>query len=516
MSLEDAFLQDILEHPDDDVPRLVYADWLSERGDPRGEFIRAQVELARMAEDDPRRDELEDCEAELERRWGEEWARPLAGRAKQWQFRRGFLDAVWVTAEQLEARDGNLFRVALVNAVNLDWIGPPGGVLFHPRMGLVTSLRIHFEHIGDGVARALAESPWLANLVALNLSHNDIGDEGARAIAFSPHLAGLTSLELSFNRGITDRGAEALAASPHLGRLRSLDVGFCSLTPDGAWALGMSPALASLRSFGLGGVGGRDAGLRVLLSTAPSPDRFEALSLEGCGITAEGAGFLAGCEYLTGLRRLRLGRNVIGDEGARALAASRLTGLEELELDDSGLTAAGVRSLTGAPFFPRLRSLHLAGNPLGEAGARVLRQEPAGRLVELLLYEARLGDDGAGALAAAPLLGRVTFLQLASNDIGPEGTKALAVSPHLGRLRRLRLEGNPLGDAGAEALAAWPRLGHLDWLCLEDCGIGDRGALALASSPHAEGLRSLSLKHNRLGDGGRDALRRRFGKRVEL
>jgi hypothetical protein len=30
MKLKDALLADILEHPDDDTPRLVYADWLDD------------------------------------------------------------------------------------------------------------------------------------------------------------------------------------------------------------------------------------------------------------------------------------------------------------------------------------------------------------------------------------------------------------------------------------------------------------------------------------------------------
>ena len=44
-----AFLQSIIAAPDDDAPRLVYADWLEEHGgEPeRAEFIRVQCELAR-------------------------------------------------------------------------------------------------------------------------------------------------------------------------------------------------------------------------------------------------------------------------------------------------------------------------------------------------------------------------------------------------------------------------------------------------------------------------------------
>jgi uncharacterized protein (TIGR02996 family) len=48
MSSHEAFLSAICETPDDDTPRLVYADWLDDSGEPeRAEFIRAQVELAR-------------------------------------------------------------------------------------------------------------------------------------------------------------------------------------------------------------------------------------------------------------------------------------------------------------------------------------------------------------------------------------------------------------------------------------------------------------------------------------
>lgn len=45
MSEGDKLLQAILDNPEDDALRLVYADWLEERGDPRGEFIRVQVLL---------------------------------------------------------------------------------------------------------------------------------------------------------------------------------------------------------------------------------------------------------------------------------------------------------------------------------------------------------------------------------------------------------------------------------------------------------------------------------------
>src|SRR5262249_46940199 len=48
MTDADAFLRAIIENPNDDGPRLVYADWLEESGNPRGEFIRVQCEKARI------------------------------------------------------------------------------------------------------------------------------------------------------------------------------------------------------------------------------------------------------------------------------------------------------------------------------------------------------------------------------------------------------------------------------------------------------------------------------------
>lgn len=47
-----ALLRTILTHPDDDAPRLVYADWLEEHGEPeRAAFVRAQIELAKVGPD---------------------------------------------------------------------------------------------------------------------------------------------------------------------------------------------------------------------------------------------------------------------------------------------------------------------------------------------------------------------------------------------------------------------------------------------------------------------------------
>src|SRR6516165_5845774 len=77
MGIEDAFLHDILAHPDDDAPRLIYADWLEEHNNPRGEFIRVQCALARLDDEDPRRWPLEQREGELLQQYEQQWLTPL-------------------------------------------------------------------------------------------------------------------------------------------------------------------------------------------------------------------------------------------------------------------------------------------------------------------------------------------------------------------------------------------------------------------------------------------------------
>src|SRR4051794_27520062 len=50
---DEAFVAAIRAQPTDDTLRLVYADWLDERDDPRGAFLRLEYRLHGMHEADP-------------------------------------------------------------------------------------------------------------------------------------------------------------------------------------------------------------------------------------------------------------------------------------------------------------------------------------------------------------------------------------------------------------------------------------------------------------------------------
>src|SRR4051812_13085406 len=97
----DALLAAILAHPEEDTPRLAYADWLDEHGHPeRSEFIRVQIELARSPTLAARA-----REKALFAAHGAEWlapycaaGEPLHHRDTHGEFRRGFVEVVWMPA----------------------------------------------------------------------------------------------------------------------------------------------------------------------------------------------------------------------------------------------------------------------------------------------------------------------------------------------------------------------------------------------------------------------------------
>ncbi|MFO0842995.1 MAG: TIGR02996 domain-containing protein [Gemmataceae bacterium] len=86
-----ALLTAILADPDDDLPRLAYADWLDEHGDDgRAEFVRGQVELARTDWAEDRHAQLLARGRELEDRHRADWLAGAPSGVVIGQFERGF------------------------------------------------------------------------------------------------------------------------------------------------------------------------------------------------------------------------------------------------------------------------------------------------------------------------------------------------------------------------------------------------------------------------------------------
>jgi uncharacterized protein (TIGR02996 family) len=258
-----ALFQEVLDRPDDDVPRLVYADWLDDHGDAeRADFIRTQCALARLPEGAPGRVELARREAELLHAHGLRWAEPLRPLASEVAFERGFVD--FVSIEEMWqpgglARLPELFRLAPVRALHLECDEEvAAGLLAVPDE--VARLRYLDLFDLEGVAaqdlRRLLTTPCLANLTTLFIDNEFTDDFPQRALAAvgrSPALSRLKELGLAIGTTPGDLDGEvvrAVARSPYL-RLEKLYLVYPALGPSEARALGRSESLRGLTDLWL-------------------------------------------------------------------------------------------------------------------------------------------------------------------------------------------------------------------------------------------------------------------------
>jgi uncharacterized protein (TIGR02996 family) len=315
MDQEQALLHAVCDEPDDDAPRLVYADWLEEHGQPeRAEFIRVQIELADLPASN-RRHKIEARERSLLEEHGEEWFAPLQPFVftdysdEPGEFRRGFVEEMHLLAEEFVEHAAEIFRL--------------------------TPLRVG-RFPDEEEYEALAACPYLARFRELDftlsgLSHNF----GPAVLIRSKYLKNLEILRLcghDDNCHLDIPGLEAIVAARHLTNLRELD-----LTHN--W-------------FG-------DEGVLVLIKATRLP-KLTHLSLAGVGVTDRGLAALAEWSLAPQLRQLNLAHNNIGEldrSGVEALLHARgLANLESVDLRNNGSIRGAVRRALLARFG---KGLHL-------------------------------------------------------------------------------------------------------------------------------------------------------------
>jgi uncharacterized protein (TIGR02996 family) len=456
MTEHDAFLTNIRENPDDDTPRLIYSDWLTEQGDPRGELIRVQCELARLDSADPRRRPLTRRANGLVRRHGPTWRKSLPSfRGVRWSgFERGFIaravvSSVGALLEVLPA----LLDAAPAAEIVLDGASP-GGVsrLFEsphaariralfvcPRRAQsvsvsevadarhtdgLRSLRFVWADGSRGVA-ALAGAPQFRGLRRLELNGGQLDDVAAIALAESKSLVSLTRLDLSSNR-ISPDGVRALAASPRL-RLNELNLNYNPIDEGGIQALARGPSLSELTHLTVGG--GYHHALRASdeLLASPHLPRLASLTVFAFRGGSWRAEILSAAPSGTALRRLDVHGPRLDVRSARKLAACpRLADLHELSLRDTQLGDDATKALAASPFLTDLRMLSLASNAVGDKGAAALAAAPWRRLTTLDLGRNKIGDAGVRTLVTSPVGKHASVLNLESNTFGGAGTRLLS------------------------------------------------------------------------------------------
>ncbi len=213
MTMADAFTEDIISQPDNLEPRLIYADWLEERNDPRGTFIRLQIERSRLPVRDPLREVLKTQERELLTDHIHAWVGPCGKLVDGWRFQRGFVESIRIDAGVFLHNAARLLRHWPLRHVQLLAAGRylPDLALC-PHLARLDSLDLSCNALDVNGVDALCISPYLGKLRRLNLSENHLGDVGLRRLARCRRMASLAQLDLSGN-AICDRGAAALSES---------------------------------------------------------------------------------------------------------------------------------------------------------------------------------------------------------------------------------------------------------------------------------------------------------------
>jgi uncharacterized protein (TIGR02996 family) len=387
-----ALLAAVCDRPDDDTPRLVFADWLDDHGDADyARFIRAQIELSRVPEWDRTwvRAWHRDPDLLTGRQYHDRFALPAEFQPRL-EFRRGFPWGVYCATARVfaEAAD-ELFARAPVQLLGI-------GASNHGPLEDVTPL---------------ATNPQSARLRHIGFTQTFLHADAVRWLAESPHLAGVTELTFGFDALIPEGGDE-LFRSGLVGRLTGLRLVGTFVPPA---ALGGDYGPGALRSLTLSG-----AALGPALA-----DLFDR-------------------PLFRGLVELDLSCNRLGPRGFAALAASSVTAtLVSLILRRTGPTVAGIRALAADPGLVNLRRLGLCDCRLGFSAVKALADSPHLRNLTVLdLSQNAIGDKGALAIAASPHLRNLADLNLTGAGLTDRGVAALLDSPVTAGLVRLGVSGN--------------------------------------------------------------------------
>ena len=354
MTPEDAFLEDIRDNPDDDAIRLIYADWLEDRGGvgdaDRAEFIRVQIAApslrgVELVKCNQRADDL------LKRHW-EDWTAPLwriLGRKTHSSsapvgFQRGFIHELTLGTAEFLAHRRALSRIGVIGKLRLLEAGGHGAALSAcESLASMRDLEFADYYRAPFTApdmMALANSPYLDRLRVLRLARNNLGDAGVYALAGAAWLSGVVALDLTDN-GLSRDGVVALASTRHPFRPLWL-------------RLARNPIGASVAT--------QMAGLDLItqLVTLDDPD---ALS----GILRP-----ASADILTEVMGLDLSHCNLDNYDIVYLASIALESLRDLDLTGNEFDDEGIRSIVRAPWTRGLRRLAVRGNPLTHAGLGLL------------------------------------------------------------------------------------------------------------------------------------------------
>jgi uncharacterized protein (TIGR02996 family) len=462
----DAFIRAILRRRDDETAYLAYADYLTERGDSQGDYIRLCIELAKLPPAGPEAEEKNRRLNELSDAHAEEWFAPLGELGLRPETLGHFSWYGWMSLER-----------GVIETVSIDRPGifPRHAARLFAAAPFLRRLEFERGHLDPA---ALAKVKQLDQIEELELGWTDLTPEGLSALLRSKYLTGLKSLGLSGNR-IADGGATALVTWPGLARLESLDVSNCSLTDADVATLANSPAAGNLKRLFVG----RNAAPAETAATVVASKQIKKhteLEIAGTTFDLPTARQFGGAAFARTLRRLDLDSATFQPGAFFEFTRCKLPALQSLKLNSVELRGAGASCLAAAAWREALTELYLDVCRIGPGGAELLAGGHFPRLEKLDLSRNAIGTRGGLALAgAAKNFPALTSLRLRDDKLTPEAAVRLAASPILAKVTHLELNDNKVGPAGALALAKSKHLTKVTYLVIDEKQAGKKGRQAL-------------------------------------
>jgi hypothetical protein len=158
--------------------------------------------------------ELEARERELLAAHSQEWGAPVRAITDKYEFRRGFIERVTLSARTFLNRRDELFRLTPLREVHFtDFWTDLATLAATPELARLTGIDFTGRPV-QWYLRRLLSSPHLTRLRSLKLSRCNLHDTSLPQLAEWPGLRRLTALDLSHNR-LTIEGVRRLVQSPH-------------------------------------------------------------------------------------------------------------------------------------------------------------------------------------------------------------------------------------------------------------------------------------------------------------
>jgi uncharacterized protein (TIGR02996 family) len=473
-----------------DAPRLVYADWLQENGDPvRAEYFRTQCALHDLSPADPAYPDLLESRLETHEAMYLRGIKPNLPKGIRsdgdfesvttpgigYENTRGF--PFWIVGPHRDSKKAEVekLRTAIPEILHQTtcrglrfWSGASSKtvarILSHPDSHEFTALSLNNSSAESiGPVESVVQSPISQKLQRLQLTVYTSETLTTLIAAEFPRLHTLSLLTLDGGELLPTKTLLPLFKSDWFSRLHTLDWS-ASLQEDTPKVWGALAAMPNLHTF-----------------------RTSSWNRNFSGIAKKSA--------FPSLGHLELSCLKFSLETATQFAAAGFPKLRSLELNSEPTHPSAFQKLISAPWFSRLRMLGLPGGRQTDEIIRTLAAQPMARELRSLNFNGWVlgGNWRQAVLESFPKLTTLSGVTTLLPETSEAEILAFLGGHFACRLRHLDLYSWPMSVKAAKVMAQNPSFAQLTRLNLTKAKLSPRALAHLLNSLHLQNLVSLNI-----------------------